>query len=144
MRTGKYVLIALTILFLAACEDANGPEGPNPPVVGKWAGRFEAKEYGILVKVVLEVDPDHTYRVAGTPSIAGMDSVRIYEEQGRWSIEGNDFIAAKQICRVVEPDDQVLRATPCPPDDTTAIEIVGDSLWTGKLRGQTVTLTRKP
>lgn len=143
MNIGKKILFALSALLFFACESANAPEVTASPVVGKWGGRYEAKDYGIMVNILMEIDPDHTYRVNASPNIGGMDSVHLYEETGDWSIAAGAFIAAKSSCRIVNPSDMVLRDTICPPNDTAAINIVGDSLWTGKVRGEPLALTRR-
>jgi hypothetical protein len=143
LRNSGFASLACFALVFLACESANAPEESASPVVGKWTGRYEAKDYGITVNVLLQINPDHTYRAHAYPNVTGMDSVHVYEEDGEWSIAANAFIAAKLSCRIVNPSDMVLKDTACAPSDTSAIEIIGDSLWTGKLRGQPMTLTRK-
>jgi hypothetical protein len=134
--------LALSALSFMACDGGNGPGENTPAVVGKWTGRYEAKEYGITVKVVMQIDPDHTYEGHAMPNVAGLDSVHVYEETGNWAIVGNSFIAAKLKCRIVNPSDMILRDTACPPSDTAIVNVVGDSLWTGKLRGEPISLSR--
>jgi hypothetical protein len=143
-RFGNFRLASLTFFALSfmACDGGNGPGEPAPAVVGKWTGRYEAKEYGITVNVVMRIDADHTYEGHAMPNVAGLDSVHVYEETGDWTIVGNSFIAAKLKCRIVNPSDMVLRDTACPPSDTAIVNVVGDSLWTGKLRGEPISLTR--
>jgi hypothetical protein len=141
-RNIGFASLALFALSFLACDGGNGPGEPTPAVVGKWTGSYVAKDYGITVKVVMRIDPDHTYEGHAMPSVAGMDSVHVYEETGNWTIVGNSFIAAKLACRIVNPSDMVLRDTTCPPSDTAVVEIVGDTLWTGKLRGEPIALTR--
>lgn len=143
LRNFGFASLAFFALLFLACENANGPGEPASPVVGKWAGRYEAKDYGITVNVLMQIDPDHTYKGHASPNITGMDSVHLYEETGNWSIAGNAFIAAKLSCRIADPATMALRDTTCPPNDTAVVDIVGDSLWTGKLRGQPIALTRK-
>lgn len=133
----------LALLFLSACQSPDSPEGGNvSPVVGTWKGRFEAKDFKIFVKMKMTVAADHSYLVSGTPEMTGMDSLVVYEEVGNWEVKANLFIANKSSCSIIDQLTGKLKPDPCPPPDSAAIDIAGDTLWTAKIRGELLALSR--
>ena len=143
MRSRKLAGCALAAALCFACDDSNGPSGSDSPVVGDWKGRYQIEGLGITINLLMRIAPNHSYQVDATPNLSGLDTVRIYEEKGNWSVAGNLFIATKTSCRAARSaTDLALRDTLCPPPDTSVINIVGDSAWTSVLRGQEMTLTR--